>query len=473
MEFHNRNQTELLQANSNAAHVLWVGDFNRHHLYWDDSRDARLFTSGAIEAAEKLIEALADVSLELTLPSGTPTHKHNVTKHWSRLDQVFISDHSKNILTPCNTQPDHWGINTDHLPILTELNLKADVVEDAEIPNYRNMDWDNFRKELSTQLVKLAPPAPIVNQRQLDISCTSLTKAIQYTIESQVPVMELTSKSKRWWMKELMQLHQKMNKLGRQAYNMRHDPEHAIHEAHDAAARNYCKTLEQTKRHHWRDWLEKVEDLDIWTAHRLTMSNGSDGGKARIPALNYKVGDTEKTASTNQEKGCILAKGFFPTKLPVDDSLSDAKYPKACSCAGKITPEQVSTQLKKLKPYKAPRPNGIPNVVLTKCADLIVDRLTHIYVALLEEELSFKPWKEFITVILRKPEKPRYDVPKAYHPIALLNMMWKVVTAVMASHITYVMEKHQLLPTNHFGGQPGQTTTDAMHLLINKIKAAW
>jgi hypothetical protein len=80
---------------------------------------------------------------------------------------------------------------------------------------------------------------------------------------------------------------------------MRHDPEHAIYEAHDAAARNYCKTLEQTKRHHWRDWLEKAEDPDIWTTHHLTTSNGSDGGKARIPALNYKVGDMEKTASMN------------------------------------------------------------------------------------------------------------------------------------------------------------------------------
>jgi hypothetical protein len=51
--------------------------------------------------------------------------------------------------------------------------------------------------------------------------------------------------------------------------------------------------------------------------------------------------------------------------------------------------------------------------------------------------------------------------------------MWKVVMVVMASHITYIMEKHQLLPANHFGGQLGWTTTDAMHLLINKLKVAW
>lgn len=35
------------------------------------------------------------------------------------------------------------------------------------------------------------------------------------------------------------------------------------------------------------------------------------------------------------------------------------------------------------------------------------------------------------------------------------------------------METHQLLPKTHFGGRPGHTTTDAIHYLIHKIKAAW
>ena len=85
----------------------------------------------------------------------------------------------------------------------------------------------------------------------------------------------------------------------------------------------------------------------------------------------------------------------------------------------------------------------------------------------------YKPWKEFITIVLRKPGKPRYDTPKAYRPIALLNTMWKVIMVIVANLITYVTEKHQLLPANHFSGRPGRTTVDAMHLLTNRIKAAW
>jgi hypothetical protein len=97
----------------------------------------------------------------------------------------------------------------------------------------------------------------------MDSGCDSLTKAIQCTIDSQVLTMNLTLRSKRWWTKELTQLHWETNKLGRQSYNRQHDLEHAIYEKHSVVAKNYCRILEQTKQQHWRDWLEKVEDPDI------------------------------------------------------------------------------------------------------------------------------------------------------------------------------------------------------------------
>ena len=48
-----------------------------------------------------------------------------------------------------------------------------------------------------------------------------------------------------------------------------------------------------------------------------------------------------------------------------------------------------------------------------------------------------------------------------------------MITAIIANHITYITKKHQLLLANHFSRCPGCTTMDAMHLLTNRIKAAW
>jgi hypothetical protein len=278
-------------------------------------------------------------------------------------------------------------------------------------------------------------------------------------------------RSKCWWTKELSQLQKQAEKLGRKPYKLRHLLEHVIYEEHKKVAKRYGKTLEHTKKQHWHDWLERAEDPDIWMAHYLISSLVSDGGKSRISILKYKVRDQDLSAYTNNEKSKVLTRGFFPTK-PWDKELHSPHSKLEHNTACTITKEQVLNQICRLKPYKAPGLDGIPNIVLTKCAHILTDRLIPIYKAIYEQDLLYKLWKCFTTVVLRKPEKPCYDIPKAYRPITLLNMMWKVLTAVVTEQLTYVTEKHSLLPENHFRGRPGHTTTDTMHLLMHKIKSA-
>lgn len=455
------------------AHLLWVGDFNRHHEYWDDPSDTRLFTNAARSAAEYLIDAVATLGLELALPSGIPTHFHNVTKKWSRLDQVFISDHSTDLIESCDTVPHFRSTKTDHLPIMTKLSLTTQTAIVPPTQNFQEVDWTTFRESLSARLDSLGNPGPINNQDQLNSSCDLVTKALQETIRENVPIVDICSKSKRWWTKELTQLRRDMNKLGKKSHKLRNLPSHPVHTEHMIAKRSYDNTLERTKKHHWRDWLERAVDPDIWTVHKYTSAPATDGAKARIPALKYSTGDVKLTASTNDDKSYALANSFFPAKPA--DALGDLDhpYPPACCIPDKITKEQILMQIRKLKPYKAPGPDGIPNIVLIKCADLLIDILHRIYKVMLEHNLHYAPWKVFTTVVIRKPGKPRYDIPKSYRPIALLNTMWKVLAAIVAEQLTYYSEKYNLLPATHFGGRPGRTTTDAVHLLVHKIKSAW
>ena len=157
-DFHHRNQAALEWVEAGEAHISWVSNFNRHHPAWDSLEDHRLFTSEAMEAVEKLIEAVADTGLDMALPSGTPTHEHSATKRWSRLDQVFLSEHSGDLLISCDTQPELRGINTDHLPILTELSMEVAATEQKSTYSFRDVDWEEFRKELKQQLDRAAAP---------------------------------------------------------------------------------------------------------------------------------------------------------------------------------------------------------------------------------------------------------------------------------------------------------------------------
>ena len=80
---------------------------------------------------------VADAGLDLALPSEIPTHKHNMSKKWFRLDYVFLSEHSFDTLLSYKTLPNKPGPNTDHLPIVTKLNLvlaKAPARKNHQLP---------------------------------------------------------------------------------------------------------------------------------------------------------------------------------------------------------------------------------------------------------------------------------------------------------------------------------------------------
>lgn len=254
--FHRTHPEIVDSAEVGTAHTLWIGDFNRHHPHWDNPSDTRLFTTDAMKAATILIEAVASLGLELALPSGIPTHYHNVTKKWSRLDQVFISDHSIDLIETCDTETRFRRVKTDHLPIVTKLNLEVAITQPHATRNFREVDWGEFQKGLATRLEEFELPERIATQGQLDVSCETLTEAIQATIDANVPISEICSRSKRWWMKELTQLRRHANKIGRRSYKHRDTPTHSVHEEHAEVVRTYERTLEQTKRQHWRDWLE-------------------------------------------------------------------------------------------------------------------------------------------------------------------------------------------------------------------------
>jgi len=306
------SENDVTTWTSNNTHMIWLGDFNRHHPYWDNTSDNRLFTKVALNKAEYLISAVADPGLDLVLPPKIPMHKHNVTKKWTRLDHVFLSDHSSDVLLSCEVLDNNLGPNTDHLPIVTKLDLVLTKVPERKIPNFRNINWEKFRKVLKDKLWMLGLPRPIKSQGELDLECHRLTSILQTTIQSEVPIYDLSPKSRQWWTKELMDLQREASKLGRKASVLNNRPSDPIHAQSTVAKKAYEKAIEYNKKHHWRDWLEKAEDPDIWTAHRYISAPAMDGSATRIPVLKAACNGEEVTASMNEDKSQILVHTFFP-----------------------------------------------------------------------------------------------------------------------------------------------------------------
>ena len=78
-------------------------------------------------------------------------------------------------------------------------------------------------------------------------------------------------------------------------------------------------------------------------------------------------------------------------------------------------------------------------------------------------------FKESVSVIIPKPKKADYSVPKPYRPIALLNTLGKLLTKVIANRLQFDAAAHRLLHEGQCGGVQKHATIDAGLALLDFI----
>lgn len=111
--------------------------------------------------------------------------------------------------------------------------------------------------------------------------------------------------------------------------------------------------------------------------------------------------------TTNEEKSKALYECFFQKPPEHPEVPQDFEYPSEVEEFKNITELQVDRNIKKLSPYKATGPSDHSNSLFTHCREMLVPHLTRIFWASLE--LNF-----YTTIVLQKPGKPGYSLPKAY-----------------------------------------------------------
>ena len=267
-----------------------------------------------------------------------------------------------------------------------------------------------------------------------------------------------------------------LNKLRANSYKNRGITDHHAHKELKRKSKHYRKAIISAKRAHWEEYLKSMTANDILTANKYLKSPVGDGGMPRIPTLKTKNEEGIKVKiNANEDKAKIFAKTFFPPPPPIqqDPEATQDDYLDLLLDPPPPDKEQIESAIRRLSPYKAAGPDRIPSIVLQKCLPTLADYLIQIYHTILELQLFYDPWREFTTIVLKKPDKPNYETPKAYRPIALISTMAKVLTAIVAENISCLVEQHHLIPNTHFGGRLGRTTTDALHYLVHKIKQAW
>jgi len=455
-------------------HMIWAGDFNRHHPLWDRAEDVHLFTRAATNAADQLIELLGTYGMVMALPKDLPTLRHMVTKKLSRPDNVFCTENLSDLFTICEVDYDHQPTKTDHYPIKSTIELTHNLAPSSPAYNFRMADWDDFNKNLEARISDIRAPRHLLTREEFEEATMALTEVIQDTIRTRIKLRPPIPNKKRWWTSEVEAAKRSKNKAGSLSRQYRAIPEHPAHQQFKEARDSFAKLMIRTKREDWSEWLLEAGTQDLWTANQYMRDPVGDGGRPRIPSLTVTDEYGEQVEITgNEEKARLFANAFFPSRPETSSVPRDFNYPDPLPDPESISRSQIEHHIRKLAPYKACGIDEIPNIVLQKSLTVILDHLYFIFKATFDLGVYPDEWKQSITAVLRKPGKPNYKVAKAYRPIALLNTIPKVLTSIVAENISHLVEEHNLLPKTHFGGRPGRTTGDAVHYLVHKIKDAW
>ena len=435
----------------NNTHIIVCSDFNRHHPWWETEDNTHLLST------EHMIKPLLDLTmrfdLRMVLPHGLPTLQAFSTGNWTRPDNVWCTSHSINLFTTCITDPGTRPPNTDHIPIHSKLDIVPPRTTPKTTRNFRLTDWEKFQDHLTTSLANAPDPQKICTPEEFREALDTINQALKSTIESKVPLCNPLPHTKWWRNQGLNKVRKEKNRLTRELYKWRDLLDHHVHTEHRQATRDYAKLIERSKKLHWETWLTNVADKDLWLANKYTTDPPTDGGKSRMLTLKAEQENGSiRQAVSNEDKSNILAKALFPP--PPDTPIVPATcYPKpADEYFHFFTRHQIKSAASKLEAYKAPGPDGIPNVVLKQCINILIDRLYYIFRVIFELNTYLRERKESITVVLRKPGKPTYEDPKAYRPIALLNTLRKLFSTIAADEISFFCESRNLLPATQFGG---------------------
>jgi hypothetical protein len=224
-------------------------------------------------------------------------------------------------MSQCDVVPSKCPVCTDHLPIVTTVDISPSWINPTPRYNWCDVDWSALVKDMKIELAKLPEPHTLHSVPKFKMSLNTFASSLDSIIEKHVPVSKPTPFKKWWWSTELKDKQNQVCKLARKVYWLvrHHDFDHPIHEEHCICRNEYTELIRRSKQEHWIMWLERADDRSIWTIHCFIYS--TSGAKTRIPDLKVKQPDgTYKEVKENKDKAKVLYDSFFFSP-PQDDGI--------------------------------------------------------------------------------------------------------------------------------------------------------
>jgi hypothetical protein len=266
--------------------MILLGDFNRHHPTWEGNMNEHLTSPNRL--LNPLLKLIINMQLEMVLHKGIPTLEARHRGRWTRPDNIWRNADIPSTILSCEVKSHLRPANTDHLPIVTTLDLKYYPTKPNTCFNFKQADWDKFEEMVKEEFQN----SPLLNnptfntERELEEAVNELFRILQNATGEHVPVIKPQPHLKRWWTKILSALRKQKNKASAKHFKWRGLPAHPSHEEYRKIMKEFAKAIDKAKASHWREWIEHVSGDDLWKVNKYMSASPSDYSCQCIPHLN-------------------------------------------------------------------------------------------------------------------------------------------------------------------------------------------
>jgi hypothetical protein len=237
-----------------------------------------------------------------------------------------------------------------------------------------------------------------------------------------------------------------------------------------------AETTEDRKRHsaHLRAAARKAKrkwaDDVIGKSNLWEVATWRHGRRMnKIPPLRAEAG----LAHTHSDISQILSSRFFVEAPPeVPNRLEDDPPPHATRDLPTFSKGIIADLLADTSNLSSPGASGQTWRLIKWAWMSTPEILTDLITGCVRAGHHPLIWRQAIVCAIPKPHRADYSLAKNFRPVSLLECMGKLVEKLMARLLYSEIIRHDLLPTNQYGGRMASSTLDAGLTLTHDIQVA-
>ena len=226
--------------------------------------------------------------------------------------------------------------------------------------------------------------------------------------------------------------------------------------------RNRCQSIiDQSKQNFEKSVSKKLASCpngsrSFWTLAKTIQRNFT---KSSFPPLSV---DDGSIVTSPQDKADLFAKIFAANSTIDPTHTTPPKIPATQQTMPNITFHHriIRKILRNLDVKKASGPDGIPPIVLKKCAPELTPILCRLFKLSYSHGIFPDTWK--FAHVQPVPKKGKKTDPSNYRPIALISVLSKVMEKCVNIQLLKFLESSELLSDHQYGFRQSRSTGDIL-----------